>query len=129
MYESGIVRVSEAPKRVEAAPLFNDDVLSNLDSAIDDVFESEGIHSSASELSESPLVEGSEDTQKSSVVERPEATRQALVSSGVKQRVALTSARAMHMHWIVAGVMVLFLLAVAFVPLYMWQPLYEAFAG
>lgn len=129
MYENGIVRVSEAPKQMEATPLFNDDVLSNLDSAIDDVFEAEGIQSSAAETSEEPLVDTSEKDAKPLAVERTDISRQSLVSSGVKQRVALTSSRAMHMHWIVAGVMVIFLLAVVLVPLYLWQPLYEAFAG
>lgn len=106
-------------------------LLNHLDAAIDEVFEDEGFSIPAQEQSAPQSQVASEAAPELSIL-RDGATdtdRSAFISRGIKRRLALASARALHMHWVPAFVMALFLLSTLLVPLFLWHRVFEAFAG
>lgn len=134
LHEQGLIAIREAPHQEGLGEeLLGSDFLTDLDASIDSVFESEGVGSGAAQLSAPPSVieasAQSADRDEPIIAIASEATRAPSMSRGLRQRIALANARALHAPWIPALVMGLFLAACLLMPLFLWQNVFVAFAG
>lgn len=133
LHDQALIAIRQVPASSGKEDFLDQKLLDGLDASIDEVFEAEGISSSSAALSDPPSQvlplspEGSPDVSDAGAAVI--ASETALLPIGFRQRLALASSRAMHMHWIPALVMMIFLLSAVLVPLFLWQHVYEAFAG
>ncbi|MBN8548781.1 MAG: DUF4388 domain-containing protein [Deltaproteobacteria bacterium] len=133
MLEQKFIVAQKAAIKKSNEDFLDAQMLSHLDAAIDEVFEEEGFAVAAGSAEQAEEAATAAAGELSIVREGEEPTidadRGPLLSRGIKRRLALASARALHMHWVPAFVMALFLLCTLLVPLFLWQRVFEAFAG
>lgn len=135
LHEQNCVQVREAPRQEGLREeLLGSDILSELDASIDEVFETEGLASDAIQVPvpepqvlQSPVAEASSAAHTLSIADN--AVHAVGQRHRLKQRLTLASTRAMHAYWVPALVMLLFLMSCILIPLFMWQRVFEAFAG
>jgi hypothetical protein len=128
MHEHGLIVFQEARDGKE--DFLDEQLLNDLDSAIDDVFEEEGFSVRKEEHPASRVEAALQAALEPQLQIRETVSIDvAAARSGIRQRIAIASTQALQNYWIPALIMAIFLICVGVIPLYLWQGAFEVFAG
>ena len=121
LHSRELIQVAKPAPMLSSDEFLDEGLLKGLDDSIDAAFNEEAL------LQKTNSAEQLQDSISTTLDQSAPLFSQGRQQGVFRQRMALLSSRMMHMYWIPALVMLSFLTAAIIVPLFIWQPVFEAF--